>query len=253
MSCPVFRARAPNAEAGHRQPFAGRLYTSALALAYVMRCAAEDAPCALMRVRLGLLAIVASTNTQGENSMPTPFRVITLLLVLHAGGCASPQSSKALVKVPDKLKPGANESLNVVVPARGADLRVPRQERPAQCIRMGVRGSRSRPFRHTWKQNRPALWGAALGIDRWEQDRGYVEGTCRRARGRCNPLAASCREVRWLGGFVQQDKKHTTREYRGRRGTPGWLFTSCHPCNGPHQLHGGLLLLRRQVGRSANE
>jgi len=54
--------------------------------------------------------------------MPIPFKVMALLLVLQAGGCASPESSKTLVNVPDKLNPGENESLKIVVPARGVQI-----------------------------------------------------------------------------------------------------------------------------------
>ena len=44
------------------------------------------------------------------------------LLVLLAAGCASPQSPNFTVEVPDKLKPGANASLAMIVPAKGVQI-----------------------------------------------------------------------------------------------------------------------------------
>jgi len=38
------------------------------------------------------------------------------------GACASPQPPTSTVKVPDKLKPGANESVAMIVPARGVQI-----------------------------------------------------------------------------------------------------------------------------------
>ena len=44
------------------------------------------------------------------------------LLALHLAGCASPDSPKPLAGVPDKLKPGTNESLAMIVPAKGVQI-----------------------------------------------------------------------------------------------------------------------------------
>ena len=44
------------------------------------------------------------------------------LLVLLVAACASPQRPTSMVKVPDKLKPGANESLAMIVPAKGVQI-----------------------------------------------------------------------------------------------------------------------------------
>jgi hypothetical protein len=49
-------------------------------------------------------------------------KVITTLLALCAGGCASLESPQVLVSVPDKLKPGANEALSAVIPAKGVQI-----------------------------------------------------------------------------------------------------------------------------------
>jgi hypothetical protein len=37
-------------------------------------------------------------------------------------GCATPQSSPSVVKVPAEFQPGPNESLVMMVPARGAQI-----------------------------------------------------------------------------------------------------------------------------------
>ena len=44
------------------------------------------------------------------------------LLVLFIAGCASRQSAMSPVAVPDKLKPGANESLAMIVAAKGVQI-----------------------------------------------------------------------------------------------------------------------------------
>jgi hypothetical protein len=45
-----------------------------------------------------------------------------LLLVLLVASCASPQPPRPAVEVPDKLKPGASESLAMIVPAKGVQI-----------------------------------------------------------------------------------------------------------------------------------
>ena len=49
-------------------------------------------------------------------------KLAAFLLVLLVAGCASPQSPTSTVKVPDTLKPGANESLAMIVPAKGVQI-----------------------------------------------------------------------------------------------------------------------------------
>ena len=46
-------------------------------------------------------------------------KVAAFLLALLAAACAGAQPPKSTVNVPDKLKPGANESLAMIVPAKG--------------------------------------------------------------------------------------------------------------------------------------
>jgi Protein of unknown function (DUF3455) len=48
--------------------------------------------------------------------------VAALLLVLLVAGCASPPAPTPMANVPDKLKPGPNESLAMIVPARGVQI-----------------------------------------------------------------------------------------------------------------------------------
>jgi hypothetical protein len=49
-------------------------------------------------------------------------KVAVLLLALAVAGCASPQPPGSTVEVPDKLRPGANESLATMVPAKGVQI-----------------------------------------------------------------------------------------------------------------------------------
>jgi Protein of unknown function (DUF3455) len=54
--------------------------------------------------------------------MSKAFEVAVFVLVLIVSGCAGPQASRSMVKVPDKLKPGSNESLWMIVPAKGVQI-----------------------------------------------------------------------------------------------------------------------------------
>lgn len=54
--------------------------------------------------------------------MHTRIKAVTLLLALYAGSSAGMEPPKNLVNVPDKLKPGSNEMLSLVVPARGVQI-----------------------------------------------------------------------------------------------------------------------------------
>ena len=54
--------------------------------------------------------------------MSTTPKVTAFLLALLVAACATPQPSTSMVKVPDKLKPGANESLAMIVPAKGVQI-----------------------------------------------------------------------------------------------------------------------------------
>jgi len=49
-------------------------------------------------------------------------KITAFLLVLLGAACASPQPPTSMVKVPDKLKPGANEALAIIVPAKGVQI-----------------------------------------------------------------------------------------------------------------------------------
>lgn len=48
--------------------------------------------------------------------------LVTLLVALLATGCAGPQRPAATVAVPDRLKPGADETLAMIVPAKGVQI-----------------------------------------------------------------------------------------------------------------------------------
>src|SRR2546427_11071604 len=49
-------------------------------------------------------------------------KIAAFLLVLLGAACASPQPPTSMVRVPDKLKPGVNESLAMIVPAKGVQI-----------------------------------------------------------------------------------------------------------------------------------
>jgi Protein of unknown function (DUF3455) len=57
-----------------------------------------------------------------EDIVSKTSKVPAFLLVSLIAACASPQPPTSTVKVPDKLKPGANESIAMIVPARGVQI-----------------------------------------------------------------------------------------------------------------------------------
>ena len=54
--------------------------------------------------------------------MSKTFKVTVALMVFFIAACASPQSPTSLVNAPDKLKPGADESLAMIVSAKGVQI-----------------------------------------------------------------------------------------------------------------------------------
>ncbi len=54
--------------------------------------------------------------------MSRTFEVKSFLLALMVAGCANQQPPTPSVKVPDKLNPGASESLAMIVPAKGVQI-----------------------------------------------------------------------------------------------------------------------------------
>jgi len=59
---------------------------------------------------------------RGEDTISMTSKVTAFLLMLLVAACASPQPPRSNVKVPDKLIPGANESLVMIVPAKGVQI-----------------------------------------------------------------------------------------------------------------------------------
>ena len=49
-------------------------------------------------------------------------KVTVFLLALLVAGCASPRPPRSMVQVPDKLIPSANESLAMILPAKGVQI-----------------------------------------------------------------------------------------------------------------------------------
>jgi hypothetical protein len=105
--------------------------------------------------------------------MSSASKIAVFMLVLLVAACTSSQPPTARVNVPDKLRAGANESLAMIVPARGVQI--------YQC-----RASKNQVGFYEWTfvapeadlfdtrgNSRPTLCRSALGIDRWQQDLGY--------------------------------------------------------------------------------
>jgi hypothetical protein len=67
-------------------------------------------------------AFMTKSLTEGENTISKTAKVTALLLMLLVAACASPQPPRLIVRVPDKLVPGANESLVMIVPAKGVQI-----------------------------------------------------------------------------------------------------------------------------------
>jgi hypothetical protein len=57
-----------------------------------------------------------------EGTVSKTSKVTAVPLALLVAACASPQRPTSMVKVPDTLKPGANESLAMIVPAKGVQI-----------------------------------------------------------------------------------------------------------------------------------
>src|SRR5436309_1480412 len=64
----------------------------------------------------------ASGRGQGVDTISKRFQLRAFLLVLLVAACASPQPPTSMVSAPDKLKPGASESLAMIVPAKGVQI-----------------------------------------------------------------------------------------------------------------------------------
>jgi hypothetical protein len=61
-------------------------------------------------------------TAQGEDTIFKTSQVTAFVLMLLVAACASPKPPTTMVKVPDKLQPGANESLTMIVPAKGVQI-----------------------------------------------------------------------------------------------------------------------------------
>ena len=104
------------------------------------------------------------------------------LMLLNA--CKSP----APLPVPEVLRPGTNESLVMIVPAKGVQiLRMPRQEGSRHRNRMGLRCARCRALRRAWQPDRPAWSGTVLASQRRQQGRRQADAARRRPSGGAIP------------------------------------------------------------------
>ena len=119
-------------------------------------------------------------------------KITALLLVLLWVACTSPQSPTFVAKVPDKLKAGANESLAMIVAAKGVQI--------YECRATKDQG---KEFEWTFVAPEADLFdargnrvGRHYAGPHWESTDGSkilgtVKERSRRASGRCHPLAAA--------------------------------------------------------------
>ena len=119
-------------------------------------------------------------------------KITAFLLVLLGAACTSPQSPTSVAKVPDKLKPGANESLAMIVAAKGVQI--------YEC-----RATKDQVKGYEWAFVAPEAdlfdargnkVGRHYAGPHWESTDGSkilgtVKERCRRASGRRHPLAAA--------------------------------------------------------------
>jgi len=73
-------------------------------------------------LEIQLTGLLNSAMESDADTMSKTSKVTVFLLVLHVASCAGPQPPSATVEVPDRLNPGANESLAMIVSARGVQI-----------------------------------------------------------------------------------------------------------------------------------
>src|SRR5437588_9593450 len=73
-------------------------------------------------LEIQLTGLLDSAMESDADTMSKTSKVTVFLLVLHVASCAGPQPPSATVEVPDRLNPGANESLAMIVSARGVQI-----------------------------------------------------------------------------------------------------------------------------------
>lgn len=64
----------------------------------------------------------SASQRHSARTMATEASVAPCILALLLTACASPPATTARIDVPDKLKPGANETLVMIVPAKGVQI-----------------------------------------------------------------------------------------------------------------------------------
>jgi Protein of unknown function (DUF3455) len=168
----------------------------------------------------GRFGATSTTDDVSKTSKITAF-----LLVLVVAACASSQPPTSLVKVPDKLKPGANESLAMIVSAKGVQI--------YEC-----RARKDQVGGYEWAFVAPEAdlfdargnrIGRHYAGPHWEAtDSSKILGTVKEHADA--PVAEA---IPWLllaaksvgfGRLVQQDHEHPAREYRWGCGAQGRLF-----------------------------
>src|SRR5262245_63724428 len=92
-------------------------------------------------------------------------KFIASSLPLLVAACAALQKPTPTVNVPDKLKLPANETLAMIVPAKGVQIYQCRAKK-GSSLRMGIRCTRGGSLRYQRKEDWQTLCGSALGIGR---------------------------------------------------------------------------------------
>ena len=69
-----------------------------------------------------MLLKASNHSPRKENIMSQTSKLTVFLLVLLVAGCATPQPPRSAVGVPDKLRPGADESLAMIAYAKGVQI-----------------------------------------------------------------------------------------------------------------------------------
>ena len=73
-------------------------------------------------LEIQLTGLLNSAMESEADTMSKTSKVTVFLLVLLVASCAGPQPPSPTVEVPDRLNPGANESLAMIFSAQGVQI-----------------------------------------------------------------------------------------------------------------------------------
>jgi hypothetical protein len=167
----------------------------------------QHPPDCLRRINHSFHSVSASSsNHRKEDTMSKTPKATAFFFVLLVAGCASLQSPRSAVEVPEKLRPGANESLAMIVPAKGVQI--------YEC-----RARKDRAGEYEWSFVAPEAdlfdaSGKKIGRHyagpHWESTTAAVLGaTKERADFGGHAILAAAREVGGSGRFVRQGQAYS--------------------------------------------